>query len=122
MAVDLNPSFGSHSLRKYTMQMLAKTFDVSPHMINFCVGIIMYNINSFFDYVFNSDNIDKQTGKRIDGWDFALDNEIYGGYSPTLDDISTERHKLDDFIECLLGKQTKVDMKAKKLLIASLLR
>ena len=53
-ATKLNQKLGSHCYRKYTMQNLSETFDVSPHMITFRVGIEMRNVNSFFDYVFGS--------------------------------------------------------------------
>eukprot|EP00957_Ditylum_brightwellii_P208576 15358106-Ditylum_brightwellii.AAC.1 len=78
MAVDLNKALKvTHSANiQYRC-----CFDIRPHMINFHVGIIMNNINNFFDYVFNSDNIcetsilivvDTQTRKRVAGWDFVL--------------------------------------------------
>ena len=58
----------------------------------------------------------------IAGWRQVLGQGYHGGAPPLLDDITDEYEKVDKFLKCLLGHQSKVKDDLKQLLVANLLR
>ena len=102
------------------MNELANLFNVMPHMITFRVGMIMKNIHTFFEYVKGSVKMDINTAKNIAGWDDVVDNNVFGGYPPTCDDISIEKEKLHTFINQLFCHQEGIDSDVQYLLTASI--
>eukprot|EP00957_Ditylum_brightwellii_P136663 10422092-Ditylum_brightwellii.AAC.1 len=61
------------------------------------------------------------TAKKIAGWDYVINNDAYGGYLPTIGDITVSLSNLKMFINCLFGSQIIIDLKVKELLTASVL-
>mgnify|MGYP003333702922 CR=1 FL=1 len=117
-----NEKLTAHCARKYTINLLAEMSGMEPHKIAFRVGMSTQNIHTFFDYVFNNPNFDKETGKKISGWVHCFDGKIFGGYPATLDDIRTDRARMKLFVKALFGHQTHVDGDVKDLLFASVLQ
>ena len=52
----------------------------------------------------------------------VLDNEVYGGCPPTLDDITEHREMLESFKVALFGKQVHLKEGVPELLLASVIR
>jgi hypothetical protein len=62
------------------------------------------------------------TAKNISGWDDVLDNQIFGGYPPSVEDIVTNTKKVSHFVKYLFSSQKHVDDEVKLILTASLLQ
>eukprot|EP00957_Ditylum_brightwellii_P154463 11755180-Ditylum_brightwellii.AAC.1 len=89
---------------------------MEPYKIAFKVGMTMQNTHTFFDYVFNYPNFDKETGKKTSGWVHAFDAKPFGSYPATLDDIKTDQARMKLFVKTLIGHQIHVDDDVKDLL------
>eukprot|EP00957_Ditylum_brightwellii_P079826 6070564-Ditylum_brightwellii.AAC.1 len=80
-----NKKIMAHCTWKYTVNLLAEMSGMEPHKVAFWEGRNMQNIHTFFDYVFNNLNYDKETGKKVSGWVHAFDGKLFGGYPANLD-------------------------------------
>ena len=117
-----NEKLTAHCARKYTINLLAEMSGMEPHKIAFRVGMTTQNVHTFFDYVFNNSNFDKETGKKISGWSHAFDGKLFGGYPASLDDIKTDRSMIKPFLRCIFGHHDNLDDDIKEMLFASVLR
>eukprot|EP00957_Ditylum_brightwellii_P173141 13181139-Ditylum_brightwellii.AAC.1 len=60
--------------------------------------------------------MDINTAKSTAGWDDIVDNNVFGGYPPTYDNISIEKEKLHAFMNQLFCHQEGIDFDVQNLL------
>ena len=58
----------------------------------------------------------------IAGWTTVLNQGIHGGNPPNLDDVTTERMKLDEFARQLIGRHHYIEKEVRDLIVANTLR
>ena len=79
-------------------------------------------MHSAYDYIFKSVSKTIQTAMVLAGWCETDGSKYVGGVPPTIEEITSEVVKIDDFISHMYQHQLHVSDDVKKLLVASVFR
>ena len=116
----INRFVTGHSAKKASAQDMAEAGFCALGIIFRC-GWLVRNQHSVFDYIHNKLKLVQQGGKILAGWKVKFGDDYFGGYSPTLDAVSTGKDLLTNFAYLLLASHPFVTDEKKEILVAVLL-
>ena len=89
---------------KIGVQTLGDLLTITIQDICMRTGWVLKSFNTFFDYWVRSLPSSVRSGKMIPGWTIVFIQGIHGSNTPKIDNIRTERIKLDEFTRHLIGR------------------
>ena len=112
-----------HCNKKNAVNTMGES-NIPMHAFIFRCGWETNSIHTIFSYLFTSLSNDIRCGKMLANWLFKKLNEIYGGTTPSIDDINTETELVNCFSCNLFVHRTHImhKTKFKRILAANVLR
>ncbi len=89
-AGECNPGLSSHHGKKGSNMLMANSATSAGLPQIFRTGWEVRGVHSLFDYVVGTVVMAVKGGKAVAGWTSSQNNQVVGGYTPSLDDITEE--------------------------------
>ena len=123
LAISLSAGLSSHSQKKGANQDMSGILSVSGLAQIFRSGWQIRGVHSLLEYVVGDQVMQDQAGKALAGWTTSYGNDVIGGEPPNLEDITTERDQLTEFVNQVFAHDpTNWDQGVKELLVANFIR
>ena len=80
--------------------------NIPMHAMIFRCGWETKSLHTIYRYVFTSMSNDMRCGKTLAHWFYKVSSDIYGGVTPTLDEIQTDSHMVHLFVGIIFVHNT----------------
>ena len=115
-------SLAAHGAKKLGIQTMGDIMSMTIQDISMRGGWALKSFNTFFDYWVGSYASSVRSGKALAGWINRAENGYHGGSPPSMDDIDTDKDKVERFVNEVLGHHKHVNVPMQRFLVANLLR